>query len=63
MLHALSETVQEALASGDEDSFALAARWLPYAEDDDPNRIYLARNLGDLTVRGMMRYLKKRQSA
>jgi predicted ATP-grasp superfamily ATP-dependent carboligase len=63
MLHSLSEIVQEALASGDEDTFAMAARWLPYAADDDPNRIYLARNLGDLTVRGMMRYLKKRQSA
>jgi len=63
MLHSLSEIVQEALASGDEDSFAMAARWLPYSADDDPNRIYLARNLGDLTVRGMMRYLKKRQSA
>jgi hypothetical protein len=62
MLHSLAKIVQEALQKGDEDSFALAARWLPYAETDDENRKFLARNLGDLTVRGMMRYQKKRMS-
>jgi glyoxylase-like metal-dependent hydrolase (beta-lactamase superfamily II) len=62
MLHSLSEIVQEAIDKGeDEDTFALAARWLPPTGDE--NRVFLARNLGDLTVRGMMRYLKKRQSA
>ncbi len=63
MLHSLAEIVQEALTSGDEDTYAMAARWLPYDEQGDPNRAFLARNLGDLTVRGMMRYLKKRQGA
>jgi hypothetical protein len=62
MLHSLAEIVQEAIDKGeDEDTFALAARWLPPTGDE--NRVFLAKNLGDLTVRGMMRYLKKRQSA
>jgi glyoxylase-like metal-dependent hydrolase (beta-lactamase superfamily II) len=62
MLHNLTEIAQEAL-NNDEDTYAAARRWLPYADDDDENRKYLARHLGDLTVRGMMLYLKKRQSA
>ncbi len=63
MLRSLAEIAQDALAKGqDEDTHALAARWLPCAEDDDENRKFLARNLGDLSVRGMLRYLKKRQS-
>lgn len=60
MLHELSEIVQDAINKGETDSFALAARWLPPTGDE--NRIFLARNLGDLTVRGMMRYLQKRPS-
>jgi glyoxylase-like metal-dependent hydrolase (beta-lactamase superfamily II) len=61
MLHSLSTIVQDAIDRGDEeDTFALAARWLPPTGDE--NRVFLARNLGDLTVRGMMRYLKKRQA-
>jgi glyoxylase-like metal-dependent hydrolase (beta-lactamase superfamily II) len=59
MLHSLSEIAQEAINQGEEDTFAVAARWLP--PEGDENRVFLARNLGDLTVRGMMRYLKKRQ--
>jgi glyoxylase-like metal-dependent hydrolase (beta-lactamase superfamily II) len=63
MLHSLADIAQQALDNGQEgETYALAARWLPYAEDDDENRKFLARNLGDLTVRGMLRYLKKRQS-
>jgi glyoxylase-like metal-dependent hydrolase (beta-lactamase superfamily II) len=61
MLHSLVELCQEAINKGNEDSFAIAARWLPPTGDE--NRAYLARNLGDLTVRGMLLYLQKRQKA
>lgn len=59
-LQSLAELVQTALADGNEDTFAIAARWLPY-EYDDPNKKLLAKNLGEMTVRGMLRYFKKRQ--
>jgi glyoxylase-like metal-dependent hydrolase (beta-lactamase superfamily II) len=61
MLHSLAEITQAAIDNGEEDTYAVAARWLPPTGDE--NRVFLARNLGDLTVRGIMRYLKKRQSA
>lgn len=59
-LHALSEIVQQAIDNGEEDTFAIAARWLPYT-DDNSGYALLAKNLGEMTVRGMLRYLKKRQ--
>lgn len=62
MLQQLAELVQQALAKGDEDSVALALRWLPYDETDE-GQAFVARNLGDMTVRGMQRYFKKRQQS
>lgn len=58
-LHELAAIVQQAIDNSDEDTYAIAARWLPYA-DDNSDRALLAKNLGEMTVRGMLRYLKKK---
>lgn len=60
MLQALARLAQEALARGDEDTAAMGAHWLGYT-DDTPGGQLLARNLGAMSARGMLRYFKKRQ--
>ncbi|GAB4430030.1 MAG: MBL fold metallo-hydrolase [Chloroflexi bacterium OHK40] len=58
-LEQLVALVDEALAAGDADVAALAARWLPYP-DDGPAAV-VARSWSQMSVAGMLRYTTKRR--
>lgn len=58
-LDALAALVETALADGDPDLAALAARWLPYP-DDGPAAL-VARSWSQMSVAGMLRYETKRR--
>ncbi len=61
MLHSLADLAERARKQGDNpDTFEVAAQWL--APEGDENRVFLARNLAEMSVRGMLRYLQKRQA-
>ncbi len=60
-LDELASLVEAALADGDPDVAALAARWVPYP-DDGPAAL-VARSWGQMSVAGLIRYELKRRQA